>query len=245
MAAHYLSQIRKVQRKGPYLLGGYCFGGIVAFEMARHLTEQGEEVALVAMLNAPLRFNRRSAASPIREAGSQSAVRRSKGLRRLRAAMRWRLTHLREWAQLRGEKILYRVLPGLRIAIPQTLRTLYVLRMTEQAEKEYCPELYPGRLTLFRGRGVYDHDPELGWTGLAGLGLEICDVGDNPQEGRREMINEPVVGKLAQQLKICIDSISSGWAPEKASTGSERRTAPQVVAGDWTSGEAWAGTGSA
>src|SRR5207237_4737555 len=58
MAVHYVSEIRKVQPEGPYHLGGYCFGGLVAFEMAQQLRRQGQNAALVAMFNAPLRFNR-------------------------------------------------------------------------------------------------------------------------------------------------------------------------------------------
>jgi thioesterase domain-containing protein len=40
------------QAKGPYYLGGYCFGGNVAYEMARILQQQGEEVALLALINS-------------------------------------------------------------------------------------------------------------------------------------------------------------------------------------------------
>jgi thioesterase domain-containing protein/acyl carrier protein len=53
MAAHYLSEARTLQPEGPYYLGGYCFGGVVALEMARILLEQGQEVGLLALLNAP------------------------------------------------------------------------------------------------------------------------------------------------------------------------------------------------
>src|SRR5690606_26216097 len=52
MAAHYIEAIRTAQPHGPYHLGGACFGGIVAFEMARQLREAGEEVALLAMLHS-------------------------------------------------------------------------------------------------------------------------------------------------------------------------------------------------
>jgi amino acid adenylation domain-containing protein len=44
MAADHLRLIRSVQPVGPYLLGGYCWGGLVALEMARQLCEQGEQV---------------------------------------------------------------------------------------------------------------------------------------------------------------------------------------------------------
>ena len=42
--------MRTVQPKGPYFLCGYCFGGIVAFDMAQQLKKQNEEVALLAIL---------------------------------------------------------------------------------------------------------------------------------------------------------------------------------------------------
>ena len=51
MAAQYINDLRAVQPRGPYYLGGYCFGGNVAYEMARQLDAQGEKVALLALLN--------------------------------------------------------------------------------------------------------------------------------------------------------------------------------------------------
>jgi thioesterase domain-containing protein/acyl carrier protein len=54
MANDYLSEVRAVQRKGPYLLGGFSGGGITAYEMARQLVESGEEVALLVLLDTPL-----------------------------------------------------------------------------------------------------------------------------------------------------------------------------------------------
>src|SRR6185295_1833510 len=55
MAASYIEALRSVQREGPYTLGGWSFGGLVAFEMAQQLKEAGHEVALLALLdmNAP------------------------------------------------------------------------------------------------------------------------------------------------------------------------------------------------
>lgn len=49
MAGHYLVEIQKVQAEGPYFLGGFCFGGVVAFEMANQLRSQGQKVALLAL----------------------------------------------------------------------------------------------------------------------------------------------------------------------------------------------------
>ncbi|HYG24753.1 MAG TPA: amino acid adenylation domain-containing protein [Verrucomicrobiae bacterium] len=52
MARYYVEEVRKVQPHGPYYVGGYCLGGNVAYEMARQLRDAGEEVALVALIDA-------------------------------------------------------------------------------------------------------------------------------------------------------------------------------------------------
>jgi hypothetical protein len=51
LAALMLAQIRAVQSKGPYRLGGYSFGGLLVFEMARQLRSAGEEVAYLFLLD--------------------------------------------------------------------------------------------------------------------------------------------------------------------------------------------------
>jgi amino acid adenylation domain-containing protein/FkbH-like protein len=52
MASHYVREIKRFQPAGPYFLGGYCFGGNVAYEMGRQLNAQGEKVGLVVLLDA-------------------------------------------------------------------------------------------------------------------------------------------------------------------------------------------------
>ena len=51
MAALYVKEIRKVQPKGPYFLGGYCLGGTIALEMAQQLVASGERVAMLALFD--------------------------------------------------------------------------------------------------------------------------------------------------------------------------------------------------
>jgi len=51
MVADYLDQIRAIQPAGPYHLLGWSFGGLVAYSLASHLQLQGEQVALVALLD--------------------------------------------------------------------------------------------------------------------------------------------------------------------------------------------------
>jgi acyl transferase domain-containing protein/thioesterase domain-containing protein len=51
MAKDYIREIKTVQPGGPYYIGGYCLGGIVAFEMAQQLQHDGEEVAFLALIS--------------------------------------------------------------------------------------------------------------------------------------------------------------------------------------------------
>lgn len=54
-AADYIEEIVQVQPKGPYLLGGFSGGGLIAYEMARQLLARGEQVLAVLMLDTPAR----------------------------------------------------------------------------------------------------------------------------------------------------------------------------------------------
>ena len=52
MATHYVAEIRRVQPRGPYRIGGTCFGGLVAYEMARQLRQAGETTEMLFLLEA-------------------------------------------------------------------------------------------------------------------------------------------------------------------------------------------------
>jgi len=57
LASEQLEVLRGLRSQGPYVVAGYCFAGLVAFEMARQLRERGEEVPLLLVLDAPVRDN--------------------------------------------------------------------------------------------------------------------------------------------------------------------------------------------
>jgi FkbH-like protein len=52
MAKCYLKQIKTIQPEGPYLLGGMCAGGVIAFEMSLQLQQKNEQVAMLAIIDA-------------------------------------------------------------------------------------------------------------------------------------------------------------------------------------------------
>jgi amino acid adenylation domain-containing protein len=78
MATHYIRAIKRIRRHGPYLLGGRCLGGFVAYEMARRLETRGEKIALLAVLDSagPLWRERRLADGTPFDYAMNSALRR-------------------------------------------------------------------------------------------------------------------------------------------------------------------------
>lgn len=200
MATHYLSEIRKVQPAGPYFLGGYCFGGLVAFEMAQQLRQQGEQSALVAMFSAPLRFHRLVLH---RESKAVPLERATRTRFSLIEALRWRYRALVRSLRSRLHMGTCELFLALGLPIPQSLRTMYVVRMINATESTYAPKPYAGTITLFRGRGLYEDDPNMGWEGLAEA-LENYEIGSGGLRSRRDIMNEPLVGLLAAQLDACM-----------------------------------------
>jgi thioesterase domain-containing protein len=233
MVAHYIREIRSLQPEGPYYLGGYCFGAIVAFEMAQQLNRQGHEVALLASFNGPSPlYYRRGLTLTFREEPSngpdpsKAKARRTFAgpgewmaylLARLKAAIAWRVRNRFDSIRYRiafdMRRYLYQCYLALGWPMPDALRNRYFLENNHRAERRYIPQIYPGRLILFRARGL-DHDPLLGWGGLAAGGVELHEIpGDH--RGQRDLMREPHVRLLAEPLKDCLRRArgpeANGW----------------------------------
>ena len=180
MAGHYLQEIRAVQQRGPYHLVGYCFGAIVAYEMAQRLRAEGEEAVLVS-LNGPCPRYRNVPAGETK-AGIPRRVRSYlRGLRR--KADRWRAAYYR----------------GRSTPLPDALRDRFFLANNHRAEHFYRAQPYPGSMAILRAKGLYG-DPFLGWAELVGGGFTVRDI-PGYHVDHRSMMEEPVVQVLAGELR--------------------------------------------
>jgi thioesterase domain-containing protein/acyl carrier protein len=215
MAVDYIQAIRTLQPHGPYYLGGYCYGGVVAFEMARQLQAAGERVALVGVFEgyAPVHFNSRRLRELPRalakfvsnvpywlrdyaQLGRQQVVARAgMKLRRLLRAL------LRAPGQAR-EVRLEDVLPNMS-RIPLQHQTM--MREHLSALRRYRPGPYHGRVTLFRVRAMSlfrAADPDMGWGKLAEDGVDARMISG----GHNTILEQPYVQSLAEQLTLCLEA---------------------------------------
>jgi radical SAM protein with 4Fe4S-binding SPASM domain len=210
-AASYLHQMRKVQRKGPYALGGECVGGIVAFEMAQQLLAQGQEVALLLLMDTW----RPGDADP-----RPSAMLKSKW-----SVSRVGLANLRR--MLRNEN-------WLRVAVTLKQKTAFWLRAVQHIGKtlQYRPKVYPGRVTLLVSSDNDQKGLSEGWRSLCLGGLVVHTVpGDHESYIRRT----PEIA--AERLSACFDGYnvplpqqkSPGPPIDRVTFEKMRRIAPHLL----------------
>jgi pyochelin synthetase len=90
------------------------------------------------------------------------------------------------------------------VDLPRFRRKLDVFAANLRATHNYVPRAYPGRLTIFRAAdslGLPSGEPDLGWAGLAAEGAVSREVAGN----HYSMMREPNVQELARQLRLCLD----------------------------------------
>jgi amino acid adenylation domain-containing protein len=179
IATRFLIDVRRVQPNGPYHLTGICIGGIVAYEMAQQLVAQGEQVALLAMVEtwSPATHRKGRHRSPIVARAGFLAEGVSRQFREFRKrSLHEKIRYLREKfrvaAEIAGTRDLYR---GDRL---QQARDLVMLR-NRYAAAHYHPRPYPGRLAIVLSREgtIPVPDPRLIWKNLAAETLPTVEIG--------------------------------------------------------------------
>jgi len=218
MAFDYIAEMRRVQPEGPYILGGYSFGGIIAYEIAQQLYRQGQTVAmLVAMdVRAPVpgldpevvdadavEHNLMNLADTLglpMEPFAKIDIMRMKPERRLEYI--WQVANSSDSRPT-------------KLSLQQVKRMYERLSIHVRLVEKYRAQPYPGKLTLFR---VQDQNgpewlgPTLGWDQLIEGDLDVRYVsGDHVT-----MLSNPHVQLLARELRTALDHFDSSTQPRAA-----------------------------
>jgi amino acid adenylation domain-containing protein len=208
MAAYYVRQMRQIQPEGPYFLGGYSFGGVVAFEMAHQLFAVDQEVALLVL------FDSSDYKIPPRRYSLVERIQsdlQSQGFQLLGEKVRYLL----QWA---GSRLIGSLVQRLRTArnffhqikrlekkpvLSSSSAVEVVLESNRQALSKYQLRPYPGQITLFRAEDPddgYIYPIDNGWTRYAEGGLQIYKIPGQHQQ----IFIHPNVGVLAEKLEGCL-----------------------------------------
>lgn len=208
MASHYVELLRTVQAEGPYLLGGWSMGGVVAFEMAQQLRAQDQTAALLALIDSYRPMG--DLDSKPDWANLLTAFALDLGLTLRRIKLDWpHLEQLEPNEQLnflleRAKQT--NLLPA--DTDPACMPLLFqVFRSNAYASRSYVPVSYPGPLTLFKASDQFDEfDEDLGWGELVAEDFMVQSVPGN----HHTIVREPNVEFLAEKINHCLHTTEGG-----------------------------------
>jgi thioesterase domain-containing protein/acyl carrier protein len=190
LATHFIKEIRTIQPEGPYLL-------------AQQFRTEGQATALLALFDTP--YPNPTLSSKISWHLEVLGKLESKE----------KLDYLLVKVKRRLAKMISRVYLKTGRPLPAQVQDLAAEAGIRQASNSYQPQRYLGQITLFRaggeGFGEGSQDLERGWGHVAAAGVEVHLVPGTQVEvhlvpgTHREMMSEPHVQELAEQLRVCLD----------------------------------------
>jgi thioesterase domain-containing protein/acyl carrier protein len=201
MATYYIHAIQTVQPTGPYLLGGWSMGGVVAFEMAQQLHAQGQRVPLLAILDG--RIPTPDDTFPEQDAEAISLVERYFGISFGPMESLTELPEDEQFAILLEEAKSAGLIPA-ELDVSQARRFVMLLRNDLRATQTYGLHRYPGRIAFFKASESLvgpSADPTMGWSDWADGGVEVHVVPGN----HANLVYAPHVEVLATKLTACLD----------------------------------------
>jgi amino acid adenylation domain-containing protein len=209
MAEFYVNEIQQFQPQGPYQIGGWSFGGVVAFEIAQQLIEKGQEVSLLGLLDpwVPILLDPNKKIDNLYLTGALS--RYFGGIFGTD-----NLVNDKELKDVSPEnKIEYIVEKAEKLGLfppedsrEKNRRFVDVLVGTLKATYAYKRRYYPGKVTVFRPQERHLHatDPQLVWVELYAVldaaEIELVNISGN----HYSMMKSPHLGTLAQGLNNCL-----------------------------------------
>jgi thioesterase domain-containing protein len=190
MAAEYLAAVRMTQPVGPYSLGGWSLGGVIALEMASQLAATGEAVSLLALFDSALPEVREVAAVLEDEEELWRSFARQLGLSP--GATAWGPEDLMTQAKDAG--VLPASTEGAALA-----RWFRVYKANLQAFRDYAPKPYAERVTLWQAadRPAQERRRHAErWRSQTGAAMRILEVPGT----HHTLLREPNVAALAADL---------------------------------------------
>lgn len=202
MARRYVEAIRSLQPAGPYRLGGWSLGGVVAYEMAQQLAAAGERVAGLVLVDShtPGAGRPRSALPGavddplLASMGLDLAALAGADLPELIAELRSMAPEERQrhlWARVEQTDLFARLSEARRA------RLMEVFRASAEALMAYRPAPYAGPITLLRALRRVDAARDTdGWARLAPRLRALGAPGHH-----YSMLRPPYVGDLARLVR--------------------------------------------
>jgi amino acid adenylation domain-containing protein len=215
IAKDFVRTLREKQHQGPYKLGGFCLGGLIAYEVVRQLTKIDQEVELLVLIEP---FNHYQSlkswfVAELRRVMIQVSFHFG-ALRRLGMKGVPAYAHNR-WTSLKSSlrDLVWRISPGSRDTHNQ-FRSVDLEKLLFLAGSSYIPKPLGVPTVIFRCKEYPIQsagDPYFGWRELLTGRTETHEVpGDH-----LGLFNEPNVQVVAEKLDACLRAATQTRTPER------------------------------
>lgn len=209
MAAHFIAQITNEDNPEPCLLGGYCFGGLIAYEMAQQLTAQGRQVDLVVLIDT----NVPGAVWLLQNTFGKILVDRLKGI--VQNGIKQELAYISErvidiW-KLKIWQPIWRKLHKHYVETgrewPELMRNFDLINHNAQGKYQVKP--YNGSVILLQAEDrldFYEYLPHLGWEPFV---QEDCFTDHFVPGNHEQLLRNPNAKVLAQEIKTALTAVTT------------------------------------
>jgi thioesterase domain-containing protein len=192
MAAGYIKDMRAVQPSGPYQLGGWSMGGVIAYEMAQQLMRDGEEVKVLALFDSRPNFHPDDSAATEEEV-AQGEQKYIVSILSEAGISPEEISRLSFQQQL--EICLEKAAVPFHITPSQYRRFIRIRTINEMAAARYRIKPYAGSLSLFKSILTEKVDETYGWANLA----EVAELFLLPEK-HSAFMDQPNVQQVAENL---------------------------------------------
>ena len=212
LATSYLREVRKVRPQGPYRLGGWSTGGIVAQAMARRLEEEGEQVELLMLLEtwSPDIYQRSQEPVALMAWFATDLL---GGAEAARLDAQWlsapddagRLGYLVERVKASG------VLPG--VELPEMEQRFRIFSRNARALSRYRAEPYRGKVLFLQAQEVATHPTDTLPAPAESWGQRLLQAQIQQVPGSHyTMLQAPHVREVAERMAHCLDQLGTPTA---------------------------------
>jgi thioesterase domain-containing protein len=209
MAAYFVEQITNEDNPEPYLLGGYCHGGLIAYEMAQQLSAQGRQVDLVVLIDT----NVPGSVWLLKNTFGKVLVDRLKAI--VQNGIKQELTYIFErvidtWKLKIWQPVwrkLYKHYVKTGREWPELMRNFDLIN--HNAQGKYRVKPYNGSVILLQAEerlDFYEYLPHLGWEGF----VKEDRFTDHFVPGNHEqLLRNPNAKVLAQEIKTVLTAVTT------------------------------------
>lgn len=221
IAQGYIKDMRIIQPQGPYFMAGYSFGGLVAYEMAQQLYQEGETIGFLGLVDATTSRSKGELQAKNIDHGNsfttgiikdnpvatRSSLHWSDFLSKVLGGLTWRFAKLKKSLTTVRQNLICNAFLGLGYPLPPSQRRDYCMRIVVNASQQYRLKKYPGAIRVFQTNSYMEYY----WRKFCGEVIEVYSFPTKHLDIAKEPNTQRLLLKLMNSVQMAQEKISDKY----------------------------------